>query len=209
MKGKYVIPANNLDAFNCPHCDAYAHQSWVEPKIFMTGGSKLVPNLVLTFCNRCNQYAIWFKRDMIYPLSSMAPLAVDDMPDEVKCDFLEARSIVMLSPRSAAALLRLALQKLMVFLGEKGKDLNTDIANLVKKGLPVKVQQSLDAVRVIGNNAVHPGELDLKDDQETAIALFELLNLIVEVTITESKRVQEIYDKIPDSAKKQIEQRDK
>ena len=49
-------------------------------------------------------------------------------------------------------------------MGEKGKDINTDIGNLVKKGLPIKVQESLDILRVIGNEAVHPGQLDLKDD---------------------------------------------
>ena len=67
----------------------------------------------------------------------------------------------------------------------------------------------MDAVRVIGNNAVHPGEIDLKDDRETATALFELLNMIVEVMITQPKKVDQIYDKIPQGAKEAIEKRDK
>ncbi|MEM2995308.1 MAG: DUF4145 domain-containing protein [Candidatus Bathyarchaeia archaeon] len=97
----------------------------------------------------------------------------------------------------------------MVALGETGKDLNEDIANLVKKGLPTKIQQALDSVRVIGNNAVHPGELNLRDDINTAVALFDLTNMIVEYMITKPKEISELYNRIPKGAKKAIEKRDK
>jgi len=131
-----------------------------------------------------------------------------DMPDDVRADYTEARDILIRSPRSAAALLRLAVQKLTIHLGEGGKDLNKDIGSLVKKGLPQRIQQALDAVRVIGNNAVHPGELDLRDDVETASALFILLNMIVDVMITQPRRVEDVYAKIPAGALEQIERRD-
>ena len=51
-------------------------------------------------------------------------------------------------------------------------------------------------------------EIDLKDDADTAIALFELLNMIVDVMITQPKRVDEIYGKIPSGAKEAIRRRD-
>jgi hypothetical protein len=135
------------------------------------------------------------------------PLA--DMPDDVKADFLEARSVFDISPKSAAALLRLALQKLMPYLGEKGKDLNTDIGNLVRKGLPVEVQKSLDTLRVIGNNAVHPGQIDLNDNNKAmAGTLFGLLNFVVERMITQPKALEKLYDSLPASNLDAIAKRD-
>lgn len=146
---------------------------------------------------------------MIYPFSSEAPLPAEDMPQDVKADITEARNIVSLSPRASAALLRLGLQKLMVNLGEKGENLNDDIASLVKKGLPQKIQRALDGIRVIGNNAIHPGQIDLRDDKQTAITLFELLNTIVEVMITQPEEIDEIYRKLPDSTREAIQKRNK
>src|SRR5690348_4056488 len=88
------------------------------------------------------------------------------------------------SPRGAAALLRLAIQKLCIELGEPGKNLNTDIGSLFRKGLPVTVQQALDAVRVIGNEAVHPGQIDFADTPEITGTLFNLVNFIAEKMIS-------------------------
>jgi len=97
----------------------------------------------------------------------------------------------------------------MVQLGEKGENINHDIASLVEKGLPVEIQQALDIVRVIGNNAVHPGELDIKDDLPTALSLFELLNQIAESMISQPKRIKELYAQLPESQRKAIEERNK
>ena len=210
------LPGFKKNAFICPFCGVYAHQEWYPchpedlPMTFnpLWDHDKGLSRLYISVCSHCNRALIWFDKKKIFPLSSSAPLPSPDMPEEVKEDYMEARDIVDISPRSAAALLRLALQKLMVKLGESGKNLNKDIGNLVKRGLPVKIRQALDVVRVIGNNAVHPGELDLRDDKETAHILFELLNMIVDTMITKPKEVEEIYQKLPERAKQAIEKRD-
>lgn len=145
----------------------------------------------------------------MYPDSAGIDSPNDDLDDDIVADYNEAASILQKSPRGAAALLRLAVQKLCKQLGEPGKDINTDIGNLVQKGLSPTIQQALDALRVIGNESVHPGQIDLRDDPGTAQALFRLLNKIAETMITEPRQIQEIYDKIPESKKKAIEKRDK
>ena len=145
---------------------------------------------------------------MIYPNFAGIEPPNQDLSEDIQNDYLEAAEILQRSPRGAAALLRLAIQKLCIQLGEKGTDLNTDIGNLVKKGLSQKVQQSLDALRVIGAQAVHPGQIELKDDVATASALFRLVNFIAEKLITEPNEIEEIYGKIPDGKKEQIAKRD-
>lgn len=111
---------------------------------------------------------------ILYPTNTIGitPHPSTDMPEDVAKAFNEARSIFSGSPRSSAALLRLAVQKLCKYLGQPGKKINDDIAALVKAGLTPKVQKALDIVGVIENNAVHPGEIDLNDSRETAFVTF-------------------------------------
>jgi hypothetical protein len=141
-------------------------------------------------------------------MSTGAPTPNPDLPHDVRADYEEAGKILTLSPRGAAALLRLAIQKLCIKLGEKGENLNDDIANLVQRGLPQKVQKALDSVRVIGNNALHPGQMDLKDDRNTATRLFDLVNIIADVHITQPKKVDAVYSKLPESQRQAIVKRD-
>ncbi|MCG9087354.1 DUF4145 domain-containing protein [Laribacter hongkongensis] len=161
-------------------------------------------------CSQCSKSIIWNDRDesIIFPSAMTAPIAHADLPEECRPDYDEARTILAASPRGAAALLRLCIQKLCIHLGGEGKNINTDIGNLVSNGLPVDIQRALDVVRVVGNNAVHPGEISLEDNPELASALFGLINLIVDNRIAQPKRIQEMFDALPDGAKEAVAKRD-
>lgn len=214
---KYEPPEFQKKAFTCPHCDVYANFYWKEAKeetYFQGGGRGYTDNgLHIATCAHCKGRVVWFVNDynsyMLWPFGiANAPLPHDEMPEDVKADYIEARSICSLSPRGASALLRLGIQKLCKHLGGKGDNINEDIGALVKTGLPVQIQQALDVVRVTGNNAVHPGELRLEDKPEIAAALFGLLNLIVDNRIAEPKRVEALYAALPEGARKGVEKRD-
>ncbi|WP_294011685.1 DUF4145 domain-containing protein [Sphingomonas sp.] len=165
-------------------------------------------NVDVSECYNCGKVAIWLGDSIIWPRASEAPPANPDLPEEIAADYYEAGQVLDASPRAAAALLRLALQKLCVFLGEPGENLNTDIGSLVKKGLDPRVQKALDIVRITGNNAVHPGELDLRDNRETAEKLFGFLNLIADIMISQPKAIDAVYGDLPQGALDQIEKRD-
>jgi hypothetical protein len=166
-------------------------------------------NVNVSKCYNCDDIAIWIYNKLIYPQRGEAPPANRDLPEEIRRDYDEASTILDLSPRGAAALVRLCIQKLCKELGQPGKNINDDIAALVKAGLDSRIQKALDAVRVIGNNAVHPGSIDLRDDRATAESLFRLLNLIAEKMISEPKHVDEVYATLPSNALAAIEARDK
>ena len=165
-------------------------------------------NTFVSECFNCKDISIWIYDKLIWPQRGEAPPANPDLPDDIRRDYDEASSILDLSPRGSAALIRLAIQKLCKELGKSGKNLNDDIGELVKDGLDQRAQMALDAVRVIGNNAVHPGQIDLRDDRATAETLFKLLNLIAEKTMSEPKHVEEVYATLPEDALKAIEKRD-
>ncbi|MDE2826811.1 MAG: DUF4145 domain-containing protein [Bacteroidota bacterium] len=145
---------------------------------------------------------------MAYPNRGRAPLPNTDLPPDIKRDFEEAGAILDRSPRGATALLRLCIQKLCVHLGEKGENLNADIGALVKKGLPLQIQKALDIVRVIGNDAVHPGKLDLGDNIQTATTLFSIVNMIANDMITQPRAIDELYTTLPKSKLQAIADRD-
>lgn len=206
---KYIAPKSGLKSFTCPHCGVITrHYHWTNSgNLDGSHYSDFDSNPVrVSKCEHCEKICLWYYAQMVYPNRGNAPVPNPDIPEDVKKDYEEAASIYTQSPRGAAALLRLAIQKLCVDLGGKGKNINEDIKELVKKGLPEQIQKSLDIVRVIGNNAVHPGQIDV-DDAEGAGKLFILLNLITDYMISMPGKVDAMFSELPDSAKEQIEKR--
>jgi Domain of unknown function (DUF4145) len=226
VKDTYFPPKFAEPEFHCPHCGVYAHQYWREMlstdgggynHIYLDAGrASMIVNPEESFtighvvsiskCGRCNSFSLWRQGNLIYPLSSTIVAPNPDMPAPIQTLYEEARSIADRSPRAAVALLRLALEELLPLLGAKKGTIDNMIAELVADGLNKSVQRALDSIRVIGNEAVHPGVIDLGDSPETAQALFRILNFIIEKTITEKNEVDAIYELIPASKRKYIEE---
>lgn len=190
----------------CPFCKAQAQMSWGHMSL---GGSVNFGKFAV--CNVCSKATYWqlLGEKPVYPAKIEKHFPHADMPSEIQKDFVEAANIEQDSPRGAAALLRLAIQKMCKELGESGNNINEDIKNLVKKGLSPDMQKAMDAVRVIGNEQVHPGVLDLRDNPQITNALFEIVNLIVEQTISRTKKINQLYELLPQDKKEAIEKRDK
>jgi len=150
---------------------------------------------------------LWLGVNMVFPDIGHSPPPNTDLPERVSEIYLEAASISAKSPRGAAALLRLAIQHLCEELGAGGSDINAHIADLVKKGLPETLQQAFDIVRVTGNNAVHPGVIDV-DDAKVVRELFVLINIIAEYMISMPNKTKSIYGDLPENALNQIKKRD-
>lgn len=211
-KQSYIPPALLSDAFNCPDCTVFAKQSWfhLQASQMPNGGGFQYKNHAfrISVCEKCTAPTIWWGSRIVFPMAGTAAPPNADIPEDIAVDYEEARIIAGRSPRGAAALLRLCVQKLCAHLGQPGKNINLDIGALVIKGLPPKVQQALDSVRVIGNDAVHPGSIDLRDDRETVDKLFRLVNFIADKMITEPREIEELYEGLPAEKLAAIAKRD-
>jgi hypothetical protein len=203
----FTPPALNANAYNCPLCRAYAKQSWWNVLAGAPNNSVPIEGLRVAYCSHCSRFSVWLGGRMIHPDTSTAPPPNPDLNEDIRGDYDEARAILQRSPRGAAALLRLAIQKLCKDVGENGKNINSDIGSLVQKDFPIEVTMALDSVRVIGNEAVHPGLIDLRDDVETALKLFGLVNFIADRMISEGKRVAAIYQMLPPEKREEIDKR--
>jgi len=201
-----------LQAYTCAHCGAISALKrvslWAQDEDDGMHGTDWYSSR----CAACAGESIWQQDEFFYrmrwPGGQIGPVAHGRTPDDVRALYDEARDIGARSPRAAAALLRLALEMLTGILAPGEPDINRAIAGLVRNGLPKQIQQAMDALRVIGNEAVHPSEIRLQDQPETVNGLFMLLNAVVDNQIAQTAAIAEIYDSLPDDKRAWIDTRD-
>jgi len=166
-----------------------------------------VKGVLISRCEVCEEVFVWTNGKLIWPQEGDAPAPNPDLPKDIQNDYNEARSIVGRSPRSAAALLRLCVEKLCIHLGAKKDTTEKMIRGLVDKGLPREVEDALHVVRVIGNQSIHPGKLDRSDDYETAASLFRWVNFIARRMLSEPAELSEAFQSLPQQKRESIEKR--
>ncbi|GAA1018510.1 hypothetical protein Aple_081310 [Acrocarpospora pleiomorpha] len=217
-------PQATSHRYYCPHpdCSAFAHQISGDLWFRLEGGGdhpQMEQNWIVHRCQACRQAILWrFEKaatwgtegtwTLIFPFRSVGPLANPDMPTKALEVYLEAQRVAPVSRRSAAALLRLALQIVVDDLVPGNEAINNKIGRLVEQGLLPQIQQSMDVLRVVGNNAVHPGQIDLEEDPDLVEALFMLVNLVVDQVISRPKQAQALFDALPEQNRRQIARRD-
>lgn len=222
MTKKYYPPKHQKKEFHCILCGVFAYQEWRSLQIIHRYQNTLDAFIVKTEkdknlntkfkgsrCSHCKGWSFWYDGKMVVPSESPIEPPHQDFPKDCINDYLEARDIFAKSPRASMALLRLCIQKLMPHLGGKGKNINQDIAKLVDEGLSSTIQQALDVCRVVGNNAVHPGEINLEDSPDITTQVFGLINFIIEDRITKPKEIEILFKNLPENSKDAIEKRDK
>ena len=222
MKKVYEKPEFKKNAFTCPNCSAFSKHDWKYNYVSEKQGTfydscyniRITPDikeLYICRCENCGYLSFWYDARLCWPLNTGIVSPPDEMPDDIKRLYNEASSIVELSPKGSCAILRLALQKLCNRLAgqEEKNKIDGAIKKLVENGLPASLQKAMDTVRIVGNDAVHPGEINIDDNQQLAVAMFELMNIIIEKMIIEPKRIDELYNLMPQEKIQGIRKRDK
>lgn len=191
----------------CERCGAKTALEWIllTPKSTPRANVGRVHQAI---CFGCYQSFIAFGNSIVFPKMSIGDVPSEDMPELVRIEYEEARIVGASSPRAAGALLRLAIEKLVDDLVQGGDSLDMKIGILVETGrIRQQLAEMLDVVRVIGNNAVHPGQIDLNETPEVIEILFKLVNAIVEQTISIERLVRNAQTLLPANALAGIEQR--
>lgn len=214
---QFIAPKPLLEVFTCPHCDVTARQQWygnhnaipldtdAVPAVYykttrgIVCNNKEISTWAFCECENCKKLTVWHSEEMVFPKHPNGQEPSPDMPDDVRDVYLEADSVLELSPKSAAALLRLALQMLLKdVLQDKATDyIDRDIKQLKTMTGNDTLIKALDTVRVFGNESVHPGTIDLNETTEDAEYLFTVLNMIVEYLISQPRRLNEMFEQIP------------
>jgi hypothetical protein len=97
----------------------------------------------------------------IYPLGANRGPVPTDVPPKIAKDYVEACNVLPISAKASAALSRRCLQNMLHAHGYKARDLAKEIDLLLneadlRKALPHKLRETVDAIRNFGNFSAHP-----------------------------------------------------
>lgn len=161
----------------------------------------------VTVCLSCDEHVYWENGKIAYPVpKGIAPAR--DMPKEALKEFLEAQSIIALSPRSACVLLRVCLEKLADYVAQtcevpdyKPEAMLWEKIKLLgeKRGITNDIKEICDACRDTGNEFAHKGKYDLSesDTLELAEIMSDLTNSLVDLWVKPATKVARIRQLIP------------
>ncbi|MFI5910925.1 DUF4145 domain-containing protein [Dactylosporangium sp. NPDC051541] len=210
------VPDAGKPSFVCPYadCATYALQpsGGILWELETVGSHSWIEGWTANRCHACRRPIFWVNNGsgmvMAYPMGAVGEPPADDMPTAARDVYEEARLVARVSKRSAAALLRLVLQMIVDHLEPGSGDINTKIGRLVQKGLHPQIQQAMDVLRVVGNHAVHPGQINVDDDPALLPGLFRLINVVVDQMVSVPKHAQSLYNSLPQAARDQVGRRD-
>jgi hypothetical protein len=175
----------------CPYCGIAFHDDWgVQPMNGARKGSVIAANSPTpstiwfyrtTSCPQCHELTVEIGTGQFLqpvgnvfldiqiawqralPIASARTKPSPNIPPAIAADYLEACSVLTLSPKASAALSRRCLQHMLRGHGYKAKDLAHEIDLLLGeqrsgKSLPHRSRSAVDAIRNFGNFSAHPTE---------------------------------------------------
>jgi hypothetical protein len=140
--------------------------------------------------------------EIIYPKHATRSVEME-VPDDYRTEFLEACSVVQLSPKASAALSRRLLQAVLrEEFNIKHGSLAKEIEDFIQReDVPPYLSKAVDAIRNIGNLAAHP----IKDTSTGEIVdvepgeaewLLEVLESLFDFAFVQPKRLEERRQKL-------------
>lgn len=161
----------------CPHCGIDFHDEWeitwlrrYSQNLVENDGTWATRNAV---CSRCKRPTIEIGTALrspddvvwrqVYPIGANRGPVPAEVPERIAEDYVEACNVLPISPKASAALSRRCLQHMLRSHGYTARDLAKEIELLLNetdpiKALPLRLRETIDAIRNFGNFAAHPNE---------------------------------------------------
>lgn len=159
---------------------------------------------------------------IIYPQqihTTQIPAPSKYMPEDVKKKYEEAANVFEISPRSAAALIRLTLELLLkrYLVNDGRKHSLNEMIGMLSANTPSLVMEFMDLIRDKGNSEVHPeleklehewGDITREPDKDEILYLFKYINIICGL-IGLSDKANEDFESLPEEKRLTITKRNK
>lgn len=159
---------------------------------------------------------------IIYPQqvhATQVPAPSKHMPEDVKKMYEEAANVFEISPRSAAALIRLTLELLLkrYLVNDGRKHSLNEMIGMLSTNAPSLVMEFMDLIRDKGNSEVHPeleklehewGDITREPDKDEILYLFKYINIICEL-IGLSDKANKDFESLPEQKRLNITKRNK
>lgn len=168
------------NTMKCPHCTVTVHIQWNTGSIYVYKGEMLW-GWQASSCPACDKTIIKIGRDhgrisegakhkvelpdlederIVFPRVAQRDPLGDEVPKDLKADFLEACEVLSISPKASAALSRRVLQALLQEHGYTAGSLAQQVDAVLdekdpSKVLPSSIRNSVDAIRNFGNFSAH------------------------------------------------------
>ena len=119
----------------------------------------------------------------------------ENIPEEIRKTYNEARKIINISPDAFSVLIRKSLEYLCHDQGVTGKNLKNMLNKLAEKGtIPKTLSQMTDAIRLVGNIGAHASEFHF--GKEEAKLLDEFFIAIVEYVYIAPTKIEKLQTRI-------------
>ena len=159
----------------CPNCQAAFHDRDDDWEVITENDperGKFNWMCELTICPRCREPIIVLSarqsyvsapegRLVIYPNKKRNIVVASEVPERHAADFVEASSVLEVSPKASAALSRRVLQSILTDQGYVARDLARQVEAVLsetepQKMLPNYIGNKVDVIRNFGNFSAHP-----------------------------------------------------
>lgn len=175
-------------------------------------------NWHVSICYSCKKSSFWEGTKLVYPMPADVgfPEPSAEMPEGVLELYKEASAVFSVSKRASAALMRAAAEKLVYELTKDNLPPEAKLDGRIKflsRSVSQDVFKALTIIRTVGNKVLHS-----KDEEVLAVTIFlnedaegipgilaNSLNALVNEFIINRKLINEMYDRLPNSIRNNLD----